>query len=111
MEKPPGHAAFVGALREDQGGLSTDDLFAAAKNVQGLTEHPGWKVIRELLDARAQRLLTQLIHGPVLDQAKYASATGMVSGLEQSRYVVESVLFEAQRVERELAERHREEAS
>lgn len=95
VERARTHPVF--AERIDR--LSTQDLRRAAKDVAELQESRGWKLLSELLEYRRDLLLTQLVHGPVVSQAEYASQTSMVSGMEQMRDAAQTVLYVAQRRE------------
>ena len=107
-DKPSGYAAYTNLLAK----WDSQDLYTAAKDVALLVESPGWEHVRRLLSERETRLLEQLIHGAILEQAVYASKTGMVSGIRQSVDAAESLLFAARERERqEQAEAEREAAN
>lgn len=78
--------AVRGALNASLRTLSSDELFTAAKLVGDLTDHPGWAVLQQLMEARKQRLVTSLIHGGVLEQHGYVAQTSMLSGIDQVLY-------------------------
>src|SRR4051794_38391075 len=93
VEKPPGYAAFAPLLKDK----TSEELFADAKALQELVDHPGWPVLTGLAEARTDFLVKQMRHGPILDQAQYVKLNAMVSGIEQALHAPLSVLFAAER--------------
>lgn len=106
--KPPGYAAYTNLL----GKWDSNQLYTAAKDVAVLRDSPGWEVLQQLLSQREARLLDELVNGPILTEAKYASQTSMVSGIRQSRDAAASLIYAAHERERtEQAEAERQAAS
>lgn len=81
---------------------SLEELQIAAKNVAELMECPGWALVQQLMGWRRAYLLDGLVHGPILEQSQYAAQTGMVSGIDQLRFVGEAVVAFAEEREAEV---------
>lgn len=97
--------AVRGALNASLRGLSSEELFSAAKLVGELTDHPGWAVLQQLMEARKDRLVTGLIHGAVLEQHGYVAQTSMLSGIDQVLYAGDVIKQLAREKQAELEDR------
>lgn len=99
--------AVHGALNASLRGLSSEELFTAAKLVGELQDHPGWAVLQQLMEARKQRLMTSMIHGGVLEQHGYVAQTSMLSGIDQVLYAGDAIKQLARKKQAELEDQAR----
>ena len=98
MEQESQHRPFTARLRD----WDSERLFTADRQVRELIEHPGYRVVLDLIGAANESAQTRMKHGPIMEQAEYARAHGLMAGLESVKSAAESVLIEAERVADEL---------
>lgn len=84
--------------------LDDDQMHTAGKMAAEVLDSPGWALVEELLAWRRGFLLEALIHGSILGKAEYAAQTGMVSGIDQARFVLHALVDFAHEREEQLAE-------
>jgi hypothetical protein len=82
--------------------LPDDEVFAGAKQVSELLEHPGWVFLSELIDRQKAHVMQALVHGPLHVQAEYAAQLGIVSGMEYTQFAGRAVIEVARERERQL---------
>jgi hypothetical protein len=76
-------SAVSGALSPATRGMSSDELFTAAKLVGELTEHPGWALLEQLMERRKAFVLALLVHGATPEKHEFAANLSMISGIDQ----------------------------
>lgn len=99
------------SLEQHLRSMDSEELLGIAGEIRGMTAHPGWAVLLDLLERKAaatDRALQKGIlsvfsagHG-LRDQAPYLRAAGVANGLRQPVRVVDKVLSLAKTVEAEL---------
>jgi hypothetical protein len=82
--------------------MPTDEMFAGAKQVRELLEHPGWAFLGDLIDRQKAHVMQGVIHGPLMSQAEYAAQLGIVSGMEYTQFAGRAVIEVARERERQL---------
>jgi 2,4-dienoyl-CoA reductase-like NADH-dependent reductase (Old Yellow Enzyme family) len=75
--------AVTGAISPLTRGMSSDELFSAAKLVGELMEHPGWERLTQLMERRKAHVFAQLVHGQTPEKHEYAALLSMLSGIDQ----------------------------
>lgn len=82
------NAAYANQLRD----LKTVDLLDAANRVRELEGHPGWTLIRGLVDVQRDRAQAQLLNSSLPSYEKLAQLQGELRGMAAMREAVETVL-------------------
>lgn len=80
-----------------------DTSLTAAKQVEQLTQHPGWTQLLRLLDAAEKNALDRLLNmntARVPEQAEYARLTGFLAGLREPTVAAKAFQVYAERVTR-----------
>lgn len=94
-------SAFAARLND----LEYDELQVLGRQIEKLTEHPGWQAFVDLLDWRFQRTLSHFIYAEDASHAEYLRNTGQASGIEQARWLADVVLVKAEEARELAAER------
>lgn len=89
QEKPTAFAVFATVLAR----WDTERLEQAAADVATLADHPGYRVMFQVLGEKREKEVARLVHGGVLAHETYAAITGTLSGLDQVLHVAEAVLY------------------
>ncbi len=97
-------AAYTNQLAD----LELVPLLDAAKRVRDLEGHPGWTLVRGLVDVQRDRVQAQLLNSSLPSYEKLAQLQGELRGLASMREAAESVLAYAE--ERAAEEREAIEA-
>lgn len=98
--KPPAYEVFADPLNR----WDTSDLQQAAKDIDDLVNHPGYRAMHRLVGEVRERGMARLIHGRNLALEEYTATTSLLSGLDQLIRIPDCVAYAAEmRDEQEAA--------
>lgn len=86
------NAAYTNQLHD----LSTVELLDAANRVRELEGHPGWTLVRGLVDVQMDRIEAQMLKSSLPSYEKLAQLQGELRGLRALRDAAETVLAYAE---------------
>lgn len=95
---PMEYRQFIAEMRR----WDSTKLFEAQRAIADLKGQPGYIVLEELVRSVLDRYEKQLRYGGVLDQAEYARVLGSMAGMESLLEAANAVLFQAEKVEKQL---------
>lgn len=76
--------------------LELVDLIDAANRVREIQGHPGWTLVKGLLEVHEERLKTQMLNASLPSYEQMARIAGEMSGLKAMREAAETVLAYAE---------------
>lgn len=84
-----------------------EDLFDVARQVEAMTDTPGWRAVMDLIDRARERALARLLHGGTRSEAQLRHDMGLLAGMDQAVLAAHAIVEGAERVRR----KHQEETA
>lgn len=90
--------------------MEPEDLFALGDSMGDLTANLDYKRLVDLVERALENAHYRLVHGPLLSEAEYGRALGMIAGLEMIKEIPKIVVERAEK-RQETLEQQTEELS
>lgn len=89
--------------------VGSEEAFELERQILSLREHPGWKLVQGMIASAVDNSMKRLKFAPIKDHPTMARDIGFAAGLESQTAAAESVMVQAARWRKELADLDREE--